>query len=103
MVGVAATMVISTMYEKSCIDSHNARKFETCSKIQSFSNLAMHDTPCIVRSEAFGGLLDTSVLSALRASCTDVRASCSDVSEWPIRASDPTMHDTPCLNTLTLL
>ena len=28
MVGVAVAMVISTMYEKSCIDSHNARKFE---------------------------------------------------------------------------
>ena len=28
MVGVAVDMVISTMHEKSCIDSHNARKFE---------------------------------------------------------------------------
>ena len=28
MVGMAVTMVISTMHEKSCIDSHNARKFE---------------------------------------------------------------------------
>ena len=28
MVGVAVAMVISTMHEKSCIDSHNARKFE---------------------------------------------------------------------------
>ena len=28
MVGLAITMVISTMHEKSCIDSHNARKFE---------------------------------------------------------------------------
>ena len=27
-VGVAVAMVISTMHEKSCIDSHNARKFE---------------------------------------------------------------------------
>ena len=28
MVGVVVAMVISTMHEKSCIDSHNARKFE---------------------------------------------------------------------------
>ena len=28
MIGVAVAMVISTMHEKSCIDSHNARKFE---------------------------------------------------------------------------
>ena len=28
MVGVAVAMVISTMHEKSCIDLHNARKFE---------------------------------------------------------------------------
>ena len=28
MVGVAIAMVISTMHEKSCIDSHNAQKFE---------------------------------------------------------------------------
>ena len=28
MVGVAVAMVISTMHEKPCIDSHNARKFE---------------------------------------------------------------------------
>ena len=40
MVGVAVAMVISTMYEKSCIDSHNARKFEKSSKIQSFNYLA---------------------------------------------------------------
>ena len=33
MVGVAVAMVISTMHEKSCIDSHNARKFEKRSKI----------------------------------------------------------------------
>ena len=37
MVGVAVAMVISTMHEKSCIDSHNARKFEKSSKIQSFT------------------------------------------------------------------
>ena len=41
MVGVAVTMVISTMHEKSCIDSHNARKFEKSSKIQSFAHLAI--------------------------------------------------------------
>ena len=34
-------MVISTMHEKSCIDSHNARKFEKISKIQSFTHLAI--------------------------------------------------------------
>ena len=28
MVGVAVAMVIFTMHEKSCLDSHNARKFE---------------------------------------------------------------------------
>ena len=28
MVGVAVAIVISTMHEKSCIDSQNARKFE---------------------------------------------------------------------------
>ena len=33
MVGVAVAMVISTMHEKSCIDSHNARKFEKSSKM----------------------------------------------------------------------
>ena len=27
-VGVAVAMVISTMHDKSCIDSHNARKFD---------------------------------------------------------------------------
>ena len=37
MVGVAVAMVISTMHEKACIDSHNARKFEKSSKIQSFT------------------------------------------------------------------
>ena len=41
MVGVAVAMVISTMHEKSCIDSHNARKFEKNSKIQSFTHLAI--------------------------------------------------------------
>ena len=35
MVGVAVAMVISTMHEKSCIDSHNARKFE---KVPKFSH-----------------------------------------------------------------
>ena len=40
MVGVAVAMVISTMHEKSCIDSHNARKIEKSSKIQSFTHLA---------------------------------------------------------------
>ena len=34
---------------------------------------------------------DQSVHEALRASCTDV-------SEWPLSASDLTMHDTSCLN-----
>ena len=38
MVGVAVAMVISPMHEKSCIDSHNARKFEPSSKIQSFTH-----------------------------------------------------------------
>ena len=37
------------------------------------------------------GHSDTSVHSALRASCTDW-------SSWPLRASDLTMHDTSCLN-----
>ena len=41
MVGVVVAMVISTMHEKSCIDSHNARKFENSSKIQSFTHLAI--------------------------------------------------------------
>ena len=41
MVGVAVAMVISTMHEKSCIDSHNARKFEKSSKIQSFVHVAI--------------------------------------------------------------
>ena len=41
MVGVAVAMVISTMHEKSCIDSHNARKFEKSSKIQSYTHLAI--------------------------------------------------------------
>ena len=35
MVGVAVAMVISTMHEKSCIDSHNAQKFEK--KVPNFS------------------------------------------------------------------
>ena len=50
-----------------------------------------HDVSCIVRSEALRGHSDTSVHSALRASCTDW-------SSWPLRASDLTMHDTSCLN-----
>ena len=41
MVGVVVAMVISTMHEKSCIDLHNARKFEKSSKIQSFTHLAI--------------------------------------------------------------
>ena len=41
MVGVTVTMGISTMYEKSCIDSYNARKFEKSSKIQSVTHLAI--------------------------------------------------------------
>ena len=41
MVGVAVAMVISTMHEKSCIDSQNARKFEKSSKIQSITHLAI--------------------------------------------------------------
>ena len=41
MVCVVVAMVISTMHEKPCIDSHNARKFEKSSKIQSFTHLAI--------------------------------------------------------------
>ena len=41
MVGVVVAMVISTMHEKSCIDSHNAREFEKSSRIQSFTYLAI--------------------------------------------------------------
>ena len=41
MIGVAVAMVISTMHEKSCIDSHNERKFEKSSKIQPFTHLAI--------------------------------------------------------------
>ena len=41
MVGVAVAMVISTMHKKSCIDLHNARKFEKSSKFQSFTHLAI--------------------------------------------------------------
>ena len=50
-----------------------------------------HDVSCIVRSEALRGHSDTSMHSALRASCIDW-------SSWPLRASDLTMHDTSCLN-----
>ena len=38
MVGVAVAMLISTMHEKSCIDSHNARKFEK----KKFQNSVIH-------------------------------------------------------------
>ena len=41
MVGVAVAIVISAMHEKSCIDSHNARKYENSSKIQPFTHLAI--------------------------------------------------------------
>ena len=41
MVGVVVAMVISTMHEKSCIDSHNAREFEKNSKIQPFTHLTI--------------------------------------------------------------
>ena len=41
MVGVVVVMVISTMHERSCIDSHNVREFEKRSKIQSFTHLAI--------------------------------------------------------------
>ena len=41
MVGVAVAVVISTKHKKSCIDSHNARKFEKSSKIKSFVHLAI--------------------------------------------------------------
>ena len=41
MVGVAVAMVIFTMHEKSCIDSHNARKFEKSYKIQPYTHLAI--------------------------------------------------------------
>ena len=39
MVGVAVAMVISTMHEKSCIDSHNAQKFEKSFKKSSHSHI----------------------------------------------------------------
>ena len=39
--GVAVAIVISTTHEKSCMDSHNARKFEKSSKIQSFKYIAI--------------------------------------------------------------
>ena len=45
----------------------------------------------MVRSEALRGHSDTSMHSALRASCIDW-------SSWPLRASDLTMHNTSCLN-----
>ena len=38
MVGVTVAMVISTMHEKSCIESHNARKFEKNSVIHASRN-----------------------------------------------------------------
>ena len=41
MVGVAVAMVIPTMYEKSCIDLHNAQKFEKSSRIQPFPYLVI--------------------------------------------------------------
>ena len=41
MFDVAVAIVISTMHEKSCIDSHNIQKFEKSSKIQSFTHLAI--------------------------------------------------------------
>ena len=41
MVGLAVAMVISTMHEKACIDSHNVRKFEKSSKIQLFTHLVI--------------------------------------------------------------
>ena len=41
MVGGAVAMVTSTMHEKSCIDSHNARKCEKSSTTQSFTHLAI--------------------------------------------------------------
>ena len=50
-----------------------------------------HDVSCIVRSEALRGHSDTSMHSALCASCIDW-------SSWPLCASDLTMHDTSCLN-----
>ena len=53
-----------------------------------------HDASCIVRSEALRGHSDTSVHLVLRASCTDW-------SSWPLRASDLTMQDTSCLNPQT--
>ena len=37
IVGVAVAMVISTMHEKSCIDLHNAQKFE-----KKFQNSVIH-------------------------------------------------------------
>ena len=37
IVGVAVAMLICTMHEKSCIDLHNARKFE-----KRFQNAAIH-------------------------------------------------------------
>ena len=44
-----------------------------------------------MRSEARRGHEDQSVQEARNAECTDV-------SEWPLSASDLTMHDTLCLN-----
>ena len=41
MVGEAVVMVISTMHEKSCIDSDIARKFEKSSNPQSFTHPAI--------------------------------------------------------------
>ena len=41
MAGVVVAMLIFTMHDKLCIDSHNARKFEKSSEIQSFRHLAI--------------------------------------------------------------
>ena len=50
-----------------------------------------HDVSCIVRSEARRGHEDQSMHEARSAESIDV-------SEWPLSASDLTMHDTSCLN-----
>ena len=56
-----------------------------------FSSNRRCDYACIVRSEAQRGHEDQSVHEVLFASC-------SDIYDWPLHASDLTMHHISCLN-----
>ena len=107
MVDVAVAMVISTVHEKSCIDSHNARKFEN--KIQNWvihryrnhndeiveilvmNYLSYHSyTTQLFRRLFLTKLNQNSYLNYhwFHKKKLSTHASCTDWSTWPLRSQN---------------